>query len=54
MIGVLVSNQGEMGKGLFGSIDRSWGTQEKFSIVSLKRGQGADSFGEELGEKINE
>lgn len=54
MIGVLVATHGEMAKGLFDAIDMICGTQEKFSIVSLKRGQDAESFGEELGEKINE
>ena len=54
MIGVLVATHGEMTKGLFDAIDMICGTQEKFSIVSLKRGQDAESFGEELGEKINE
>ena len=54
MIGVLVATHGEMAKGLFDAIDIICGTQEKFSIVSLKRGQDAESFGEELGEKINE
>ena len=54
MIGVLVATHGEMAKGLFDAIDMICGTQEKFSIVSLKRGQYAESFGEELGEKINE
>ncbi len=52
MIGVLVATHGEMAKGLFDAIDMICGTQEKFSIVSLKRGQDAESFGEE--EKINE
>ncbi|MDU4133296.1 MAG: PTS sugar transporter subunit IIA, partial [Clostridium perfringens] len=50
----LVATHGEMAKGLFDAIDMICGTQEKFSIVSLKRGQDAESFGEELGEKINE
>ncbi|WP_419748376.1 PTS sugar transporter subunit IIA [Clostridium perfringens] len=54
MIGVLVATHGEMAKGLFDAIDMICGTQEKFSIVSLRRGQDAESFGEELGEKINE
>ena len=54
MIGVLVATHGEMAKGLFDAIDMICGTQEKFSIVSLKRGQDAESFGEELREKINE
>ena len=54
MIGVLVATHGEMAKGLFDAIDMICGTQEKFSIVSLKRGQDAESFGEELGEKIYE
>lgn len=54
MIGVLVATHGEMAKGLFDAIDMICGTQENFSIVSLKRGQDAESFGEELGEKINE
>ena len=54
MIGVLVATHGEMAKGLFDAIDMICGTQEKFSIVSLKRWQDAESFGEELGEKINE
>ncbi|MGU8596184.1 PTS sugar transporter subunit IIA [Clostridium perfringens] len=54
MIGVLVATHGEMAKGLFDAIDMICGTQEKFSIVSLKRGQDAESFSEELGEKINE
>ncbi|NGT34606.1 PTS sugar transporter subunit IIA [Clostridium perfringens] len=54
MIGVLVATHGEMAKGLFDAIDMICGTKEKFSIVSLKRGQDAESFGEELGEKINE
>ena len=53
MIGVLVATHGEMAKGLFDAIDMICGTQEKFSIVSLKRGQDAESFGEELGEKLN-
>ncbi|MGV2644218.1 PTS sugar transporter, partial [Clostridium perfringens] len=54
MIGVLVATHGEMAKGLFDAIDMICGTQEKFSIVSLERGQDTESFGEELGEKINE
>ncbi|MDU7964017.1 MAG: PTS sugar transporter subunit IIA, partial [Clostridium perfringens] len=54
MIGVLVATHGEMAKGLFDAIDMICGAQEKFSIVSLERGQDAESFGEELGEKINE
>ncbi|MBO3320160.1 MAG: PTS sugar transporter subunit IIA [Clostridium perfringens] len=54
MIGVIVATHGEMAKGLFDAIDMICGTQEKFSIVSLKRGQDAESFGEELREKINE
>ena len=51
---MIVATHGEMAKGLFDAIDMICGTQEKFSIVSLKRGQDAESFGEELGEKINE
>lgn len=54
MIGVLVATHGEMAKGLFDAIDMICGAQEKFSIVSLERGQDAECFGEELGEKINE
>ena len=54
MIGVLVATHGEMAKGLFDAIDMICGAQENFSIVSLERGQDAESFGEELGEKINE
>ncbi|MCX0380537.1 PTS sugar transporter subunit IIA [Clostridium perfringens] len=54
MIGVLVATHGEMAKGLFDAIDMICGAQEKFSIVSLERGQDAEGFGEELGEKINE
>ncbi|MDZ4994325.1 PTS sugar transporter [Clostridium perfringens] len=54
MIGVLVATHGEMAKGIFDAIDMICGTQEKFQIVSLKRGQDAESFGEELGETITE
>lgn len=54
MIGVLVATHGEMANGIFDAIDMICGTQENFNIVSLKRGQDAESFGEELGEKINE
>lgn len=54
MIGVLVATHGEMAKGIFDAIDMICGTQEKFQIVSLKRGQDAESFGEEIGEIITE
>ncbi|EGT3615467.1 PTS sugar transporter subunit IIA [Clostridium perfringens] len=54
MIGVLVATHGEMAKGIFDAIDMICGTQEKFEIVSLKRGQDAESFGEEIGEIITE
>lgn len=54
MIGVLVATHGEMANGIFDAIDMICGTQENFNIVSLKRGQDAESFGEELREKINE
>ena len=54
MIGVLVATHGEMANGIFDAIDMICGTQENFKIVSLKRGQDAESFGEELGERINE
>ncbi|MDT9336548.1 PTS sugar transporter subunit IIA [Clostridium perfringens] len=54
MIGVLVATHGEMANGIFDAIDMICGTQENFNIVSLKRGQDAESFGEELGERINE
>ncbi|ELC8443341.1 PTS sugar transporter subunit IIA [Clostridium perfringens] len=54
MIGVLVATHGEMAKGIFDAIDMICGTQEKFQIVSLKRGQDAESFGEEIGETITE
>lgn len=54
MIGVLVATHGEMAKGIFDAIDMICGTQEKFQIVSLKRGQDAESFGEEIGERITE
>ncbi|MDM0470469.1 PTS sugar transporter subunit IIA [Clostridium perfringens] len=54
MIGVLVATHGEMANGIFDTIDMICGTQENFNIVSLKRGQDAESFGEELGERINE
>lgn len=54
MIGVLVATHGEMASGIFDAIDMICGTQEKFQIVALKRGQDVESFGEELGEKLNE
>ena len=54
MIGVLVATHGEIANGIFDAIDMIFGTQENFNIVSLKRGQDAESFGEELGERINE
>ena len=54
MIGVLVATHGEMANGIFDAIDMICGTQENFKIVYLKRGQDAESFGEELGERINE
>ncbi|HII4441969.1 TPA: PTS sugar transporter subunit IIA [Clostridium perfringens] len=54
MIGVLLATHGEMANGIFDAIDMICGTQENFNIVSLKRGQDAESFGEELGERINE
>ncbi|HHD2751748.1 TPA: PTS sugar transporter subunit IIA [Clostridium perfringens] len=54
MIGVLVATHGEMAKGILDAIDMICGTQEKFQIVSLKRGQDAESFGEEIGERITE
>lgn len=54
MIGVLVATHGEMAKGIFDAIDMICGTQEKFEIVSLKRGQDAESFGEEIVGRITE
>lgn len=54
MIGVLVATHGEMANGIADAIDMICGTQEKFAAVSLKRGQDAESFGEELSEKIVE
>lgn len=54
MIGVLVATHGEMASGIFDAIDMICGTQEKFQIVALKRGQDVESFGEELGKKLNE
>lgn len=57
MIGVIVATHGGMASGINDAIEMICGPQEKFEIVSLKRGQDAESFGEEIAnniEKLND
>lgn len=57
MIGVIVATHGGMASGINDAIEMICGPQEKFEIVSLKRGQDAESFGEEISnsiEKLND
>ena len=52
MIGVIVATHGEMANGIFDAVEMICGEQEKFEVVSLQRGQDAESLGEDLVSKI--
>lgn len=52
MIGVLVATHGNMARGIEDAVDMICGTQEGFKVVSLERGQDAESFGLEIEKNI--
>ncbi|WP_300351446.1 PTS sugar transporter subunit IIA [Clostridium sp.] len=52
MIGVILVTHGGMASGIFDAVEMICGEQEKFEVVSLQRGQDAESLGKEVSEKI--
>lgn len=52
MIGVIVATHGKMASGILDAVEMICGEQEEFEVVSLQRGQDAESLGEEIAEKI--